>query len=181
MNLKEPLAALRVIRATLKDNTGTLLAANHVFAIGDLKLIKPDNTIANTIALPAPTPGSVLVGAFDITLDTTEIDQRGTYRLQLHNAAALTDQEWIITVDYPGAGELDAVIEGAGQYDGAGEAGTSNVTLAGAVRELLALLVNAATGMNGANPVFKSRGGGKNRVVMQLANGNRAITSRDDS
>lgn len=78
---------------------------------------------------------------------------------------------------------LTAIVEGANQLDGGGEVGVTDVTLVQAVRELLAYASGSATGLDTTNGqcVLKSRGGGKNRIVADLVNGNRTVTSRDNS
>lgn len=84
---------------------------------------------------------------------------------------------------------LDTVIEGPNQYDGNGEAlpvggdpDDYNVTLAQALREILAYASHNATGLvNAIQTVIKSRAAGRNRIVAQIVNGNRTITSRDNS
>lgn len=79
---------------------------------------------------------------------------------------------------------LDTVIEGENQYDGNGETGADDVTLAEAIRTIYA----ACGGADGTNlntddgqAVVKSIGGGRNRIVANLVNGNRSVTSRDGS
>lgn len=94
MQLNEPNAELRVISDRLYDNTGTPLALNHVFSVGDLKIIQPDGTIANTSALPTPTPNSTIPGSFNIQLAQSEIQQEGNVKLQLHGTG-LQDWEWV--------------------------------------------------------------------------------------
>jgi hypothetical protein len=75
------------------------------------------------------------------------------------------------------------IVEGAGQIDGGGEVGVTNVRLVQAIRELLAQASGSATNLDTANgqSVHKSRGGARNRIVANLVNGNRTVTSRDNT
>jgi hypothetical protein len=79
---------------------------------------------------------------------------------------------------------LGTIIEGPSQYDGNGEASadpTMDISVAGALRELLAYCANGGTGLNSTPFVLKSRVGGRNRTVGQIVNGNRSITSHNDT
>lgn len=83
---------------------------------------------------------------------------------------------------------LNTVIEGPNQFDGGGEAlppggnpADYNITVAQALRAMIAFVANGATNLNTDNgqAILKSYVGGRNRLVAQLANGNRSITSRN--
>lgn len=97
-------------------------------------------------------------------------------------AATLNADDIALIVD----GILNAVIEGPDQWDGGGEAlppggdpDDYNITVAQALREIVAYAANSWTGGDGPTVVMKSRVGGINRLVATLANGNRTVTSRD--
>lgn len=55
----------------------------------------------------------------------------------------------------------------------------NGVTFVQAMRALMALAANNATGMDGPTAVFKSRDGTKNRLQASLSGGNRTITALD--
>lgn len=79
---------------------------------------------------------------------------------------------------------LNAIVEGANQYDGNGEVGAADITLAQMLRIMFAN--SGATNASNLNTdngqcVVKSVGGGRNRTVVTLINGNRTVTSRDGS
>lgn len=74
-----------------------------------------------------------------------------------------------------------AIIEGANQVDGGGEVGAEDLTLAKCIRGIYAYCCNNATGLEGPTAIITSRAGGRNRAVFALANGNRSVTSRDES
>lgn len=85
---------------------------------------------------------------------------------------------------------LALVIEGPNQYDAGGEAtpvghlaAEFNVTIAGALREILAYVAGPAENLDGVqgSPQFRSRVGGRVRIAATLVNGNRQITSHDDT
>lgn len=187
-DLNQPTAALRVIRARIFDNGGVPLSLAHVFVLHELKIIMPDNTIADASSLPTPVAGAA-DGTFDIQISQAEISvQVGAYRWQL-SGASYTFQEWIADVRLPMVAStlFAAIIEGVNQIDGGGEAGGQNVTFVQAMREILAYASHNATGLDGANPVYKSRGAGapasgaRNRMVATIVNGNRTVTSRDNT
>ena len=80
-----------------------------------------------------------------------------------------------------------SIVEGVNQIDGGGESGGQNVTFVQWCREMLAYASGNATGLDSSTPVYKSRGtgapasGGRNRIVASIVNGNRTITSRDNT
>lgn len=55
----------------------------------------------------------------------------------------------------------------------------NGVTFVQAMRALMALAANNATGMDGPTAVFKSRDGTKNRMQATLSGGNRTVTALD--
>ncbi len=83
---------------------------------------------------------------------------------------------------------LNTVIEGPDQYDGLGEAlpiggdpADYNITVAMALRALVAYCANNGVNLDTNNGIatLKSVVGGRNRLVANLVNGNRTITSRN--
>lgn len=98
-------AALRKVSDRIYAADGSPLPANHVFAVGDFKIIQPDGTIANATNLPTPTANSLIPGLFDFQLEQNEIQQVGIQHLQIHGAAYL---DW----DY--VNELDGYVVVAG-------------------------------------------------------------------
>lgn len=79
---------------------------------------------------------------------------------------------------------LRAIVEGPNQIDGGGEVtapATPDTTLVGALREILAWVSGNGTALVGPQAVVKSRGGGRNRAVIALNNGNRTVVSRDNT
>lgn len=91
MNLNEPNPALRRIRTRFYA-AGVPLAAAHVFGANDLKILKPDGTVANASALPVPS-ASGAAGSFDIQIAQVELNQIGLYTWQLHGAG-VDDWDW---------------------------------------------------------------------------------------
>lgn len=100
-------AALRKISDRLYAADGSPLPSNHVFAVGDFKILQPDGTIANATNLPTPTTNSVVTGLFDFQLEQSEIQQVGVQHLQIHGAAYL---DW----DYVNEIEGYTVVQGNG-------------------------------------------------------------------
>lgn len=79
---------------------------------------------------------------------------------------------------------FDAIVEGPNQLDGGGEVTappTPDTTFAQAIREILAAATGNGTGLVGPQAIYKSRGGGRNRAVFDLNNGNRTISSRNNT
>lgn len=86
---------------------------------------------------------------------------------------------------------LGAIVEGPTQYDGLGEAGVAgypptvptgqDVTVAMALRAAVSYTTGQGTNLDTTNgqAILRSYVGGRQRVVAQLVNGNRTITSRD--
>lgn len=154
------------------------------FAAGDVKLSKNGAALANATNLPAKIAGST-AGAHLFTLAAADTDITGPLLVQIVKGGVDTLVAYVDVTT--GLVEiLDAVIEGPSQYDGAGEAlppggvlAELDLTVAQALREIFAYVACAATGLDGANTVFKSTVGGRNRIVATLINGNRQITSRN--
>ena len=98
------------------------------------------------------------------------IDAGGLGTLQMRPArrlrAALEVAVNDLTQDDVTGAVLEAKIEG-------------DVTLKQALRLLLAMAANDATGLEGATPVFKSLDGSKTRLAASYSSGNRTITTRD--
>ena len=82
-------ALLRVIPLRLNATDGSGLPANHVFAVGDVKLIQPDGTVANATNAPAPVANTVIAGSFNLQLEQSEIQQVGVLRIQIVSSGML--------------------------------------------------------------------------------------------
>lgn len=152
---------------------------------GDVKIQRTtDGAPVNIAALPTKLVGSA-AGAHLLTLAVGETNVAGPLLVQIVKAGVDTLVAFVDVTT--GLVEiLDAVIEGPSQYDGQGEAlppggvlAELDLTVAQWMREVFAYVANAATGLDGANTVFKSIVGGRNRIVATLNNGNRQITSRN--
>lgn len=154
------------------------------FVAGDVKLSKNGAALANSTNLPAKIAGSA-AGAHLFTLDAADTDTTGPLLVQVVKGGVDTLVAYVDV--HTGLVELlDAVIEGPSQYDGQGEAlppggvlADLDLTVAQWMREVMAYVANAATGLDGAVFVLKSIVGGRNRIVGSLNNGNRQITSRN--
>lgn len=90
-------AALRKITDRLYAANGSALPSNHVFVVGDLKIVQPDGTVANAINLPTPSAAATVPGVFDIQLEQSEIQQLGNLVLELHGAA-YSDWAWVESI-----------------------------------------------------------------------------------
>lgn len=147
-----------------------------VLAAGDVKISKNGAALVNVTALPTKVAGAA-AGAWLLTLAAGDVDTAGPLLVQIVKAGVDTLVAFVdISV---GARELlDAIVEGANQYDGAGEVGAEDMTVAQSLREILAYVGGNATGLDGQTVVLKSRGGARNRIVATMVNGNRAVTSR---
>lgn len=99
MYLDEANAARRTVRDRLYDLAGNALPLDHVFQVGDLKIIQPNGTVANATNLPAGVAGAA-AGSFDFVVDRAELQQEGRARLQL-NAAGVAFWEWVESVEVP--------------------------------------------------------------------------------
>lgn len=129
------------------------------------------NATVGSRAQPSDVPSpSTVAAAVDTTLTTA------------HGAGAWTGGG--------GGGSIDptdifeSIVEGPNQIDGGGEVtmpATPDTTFVQAIREFLAFVSGSATGTDGPQTIFKSRGGGRNRIVGSLNNGNRTITSRNNT
>ena len=151
------------------------------FAAGDVKLSKNGGVLANATNLPVKIAGSA-AGAALFTLAAADTDTPGPLLVQLVKGGVDTLVAFVEVT----TGALDVLgsfVEGANQVDGGGEVGVPDVTLVQALREVLAYASGSATGLDTTNgqSVIKSRGGARNRVVANLVNGNRTVTSRDNS
>lgn len=147
------------------------------FAAGDVKISKSGGALANIAALPTKVAGAV-AGAWLLTLTAGELDTAGPLLVQISKAGVDT---LVAYVDVMTGSQvvLDAILEGTNQYDGAGEAATTDMTVAAALREILSYCAGNATGLDGTSVVLKSLGGGRNRIAATMVNGNRTVTSRD--
>ena len=78
---------------------------------------------------------------------------------------------------------LNTVLEGEHQYDGGGTVGSPDITVGQAIRAIYDYCAAPAENLDTTNgvAVIHSADGLKNRIVAMLANGNRSITSRDNS
>lgn len=83
---------------------------------------------------------------------------------------------------------LNTVVEGPNQFDGNGEAlppggdpAAYNITVAQALRAVIAFVANQGVNLDttSGTATLKSYVGGRNRIVAQLVNGNRSISSRN--
>lgn len=92
------------------------------------------------------------------------------------SSTTLTPKRWVRTGLSVSVNQLTASdVEGALQnmkIEG-------GVTFAQAMRAILALAANNATGLDGSNPQFKSRDGSKTRIAASNIAGNRTITALD--
>lgn len=153
-----------------------------VLVAGDVKIQRvSDGAPVNITTLPTKFPGAA-AGAHQLTLAAAETDVVGPLLVQVVKAGVDTLVAYVDVT--AGALELlGAIVEGANQVDGGGEVGVADVTLVQAIREALAYVSGSATGLDATNGqcVIKSRGGARNRIVANLVNGNRTVTSRDNS
>ena len=110
MILNEATPALRTVKARLYDTSGAPLPSGHAFAIGDLKIVQPDGTVANATNLPSAVVGAA-TGTFDIVVAQSELQQPGDIRLQL-SGSGVAYWEWVEPVETPDArlNNLDAAI-----------------------------------------------------------------------
>lgn len=91
-------------------------------------------------------------------------------------SATLTPKRWVRTGLSVSVNQLTASdVEGALQNMKV----EGGVTFVQAMRALLALVANNATGLDGSNPQFKSRDGSKTRIAASNIAGNRTITALD--
>ena len=166
--------------------TNASAGTDPVFAAGDVKLSKNNGALANATNLPTKVAGAA-AGAHLLTLAAADTDTAGPLLVQVVKGGVDT---LIAYVDVQtGVIELlDSVIEGPSQYDGGGEAlppggvlTDYDLTVAQWMREVTAYVANNATGLDATAgvAVLKSIVGGRNRVVANMINGNRTITSRN--
>lgn len=82
-------ALLRVIPLRLNATDGSGLPANHVFSVGDVKLIQPDGTVVNATNLPTPVANAIITGSFNLQFEQSEIQQVGILRIQIVSSGML--------------------------------------------------------------------------------------------
>ena len=110
-------------------------------------------------------------------LNVTGLGEVGVLRpYRCRNAAQMTPKRFIRSAMTVAVNELTASdVEGA-LLNMRIENG---VTFVQAMRALMALAANNATGMDGPTAVFKSRDGTKNRMQATISGGNRTVTALD--
>ncbi len=101
MNLNEAVAVNRVIKMRLFDTSSPAnpLPLAHAFSAGDVKIVQPDNTIANATNLPVSVAGAV-AGTFDLALAQSELQEVGSLRVQI-SATGVSYYEWVELVVDP--------------------------------------------------------------------------------